>query len=74
MMPESDGWQVYARLKVILSLANIPVLFQAAMASSHAYPLVKQAGAQEYLCLPCHPQDLLAARDAALKGEMYYPR
>jgi len=51
-----------------------PVLFQAAIASSHAYPLVKQTGAQGYLCLPCHPQDLLAARDAALKGETYYPR
>jgi CheY-like chemotaxis protein len=73
MMPELDGWEVYARLKAIPSLANIPVLFQAALASSHAYPLMMQAGAQGYLCLPYRPQDLLAARDAALKGEMYYP-
>jgi len=27
MMPELDGWEVYARLKVIPSLASIPVLF-----------------------------------------------
>ncbi len=73
MMPEPDGWQVYARLKAIPTLANTPVLFQAAMASSHAYPLVKQAGAQGYLCLPYMLQDLLAARDAALNGETYYP-
>jgi CheY-like chemotaxis protein len=73
MMHELDGWEVYARLKAIPSLANIPVLFQAAMASSHAYPLMMQAGAQGYLCLPYYPQDLLAARDAALNGETYYP-
>jgi len=73
MMHKLDGWEVYARLKAIPSLASIPVLFQAALASSRAYPLVKQAGAQGYLCLPYHPQDLLAARDAVLRGETYYP-
>ena len=74
MMPELDGWEVYARLKAIPSLGNTPVLFQAGLASSRAYPLVKQAGAQGYLCQPYGSQDLLAARDAALKGETYYPR
>ena len=73
MMPELDGWEVYARLKAIPSLTNIPVLFQAGLASSRAYPLMMQAGAQGYLCQPYGPQDLLAARDAALKGETYYP-
>ena len=73
MMPELDGWEVHAQLKATPTLADIPVLFQAGMPSSHAYPLVKQAGAQGYLCEPYGSQDLLAARDAVLRGETYYP-
>ena len=73
MMPDLDGWEVYLRLREVPVLRNVPVLFQAAIASERVYPEAQRIGAAGYVREPYGPQELLAARDAALRGDTYYP-
>jgi CheY-like chemotaxis protein len=73
MMPGLTGYEVYERLRAIPGLQHIPVLFQSAKPRWIVYPEAQRLGAAGYLREPYRPQDLFAARDAALKGETYYP-
>ena len=73
MMPGLTGYEVYEHLQAIPALQHIPVLFQSARPRWVAYPDAQRLDAAGYLCEPYRPQDLLAARDAALRGETYYP-
>jgi CheY-like chemotaxis protein len=73
MMPDLDGWEVYQRLKAIPDLQATPIIFQAAMSPKRVYPKAQRVGATGYVCEPYAPKDLLAARDAALQGDTYYP-
>jgi DNA-binding response OmpR family regulator len=73
MMPGLNGYEVYERLKAIPALQHIPVLFLSDGPRSVFYPRVQHLGAAGCLCEPYGPQDLIAARDAALRGETYYP-
>jgi DNA-binding response OmpR family regulator len=68
-----DGVEVYQRIRAVPALAHTPVLFQVAWAPERSYPAAQEVGAAGCLTLPYSPQELLAARDAALRGEMYYP-
>jgi CheY-like chemotaxis protein len=73
MMPDLDGWEVYQRLKAIPDLQATPIIFQAAISPKRVYPKAQRVGAMGYVCEPYAPKDLLAARDAALQGDTYYP-
>ncbi len=73
MMYEMSGYEVCRRLKMKPALKNVPVLLQAAMPPGRAYPEAQRVGAAGYLCAPFHHQALLAARDALLRGDTYYP-
>jgi DNA-binding response OmpR family regulator len=74
MMSGLDGWEVLKRLREHEALRQIPVLFTLALSPQKAYPLVRQAGGTGYICWPAAPQEILAARDAALRGTNYYPK
>jgi CheY-like chemotaxis protein len=73
MMPDLDGWEVYQRLRAIPTLQATPIIFQAAISPKRVYPEAQRMGAAGYMCEPYAPKDLLAARDAALQGDTYYP-
>jgi CheY-like chemotaxis protein len=73
MMPKLDGYQAYPRIKSIPGLEQVPILFIAAMSADAVYPEAQRIGAAGYLVEPFSPDDLQKARDAALKGETYYP-
>jgi CheY-like chemotaxis protein len=73
MLADMTGYEVCRRLKATPALRHIPVLLQAALTSARAYPEAQRAGAAGYLEQPFHPQDLIAACDAALRGDVYYP-
>jgi len=73
MLPDLDGYEVYQRLRKIPALHNVPILFQSAKSPQIVYPKAQQLGAIGYILLPYTPQELLAARDAALMGKPYYP-
>lgn len=73
MMLDLNGWEVYRRLRMIPALQNVPVLFQSPMSPETAYPEAQRLGAAGYVRQPYSPQELLAARDAALRGDTYYP-
>jgi DNA-binding response OmpR family regulator len=68
-----DGAEVYQRIRTIPALGQVPVLFQVAWDPERSYPVAQEIGAAGCLTLPYGPQELLAARDAALRGETYYP-
>ena len=73
MMPDMNGYEVFRRLKAIPSLQNVPVILLTVLPSPMVYPEAQRLGVAGYICKPFEFQDLLAARDAVLKGETYYP-
>ena len=73
MMPDLNGWEVYRRLRMVPALQNVPVLFQSPMSPEMVYPEAQRLGAVGFVRQPYGPQELLAARDAALRGDTYYP-
>ncbi len=72
-MPDLDGYQVYPQLKALPGLQSIPILFTGVDTTRDVYPIAQSLGAAGYLQEPFAPQQLLAARDAALSGNVYYP-
>jgi DNA-binding response OmpR family regulator len=73
MMPDLHGYEVFRRLKAIPSLQNVPVILLTVLPSPMVYPEAQRLGVAGYICKPFEFKDLLAARDAVLKGETYYP-
>jgi cyclic di-GMP phosphodiesterase len=73
MMYEMNGYEVCRWLKAVLQLQGIPVLLQAAMDPKRVYPEAQRVGAAGYLRQPYSPQEVIAARDAVLRGDVYYP-
>jgi len=73
MMLDLSGWEVYRRLRMVSALQNIPVLFQSPRSPEMVYPEAQRIGAAGYFHQPFSPQELFAARDAALRGDTYYP-
>jgi DNA-binding response OmpR family regulator len=73
MMPDLDGSEVYRRLRMVPALQNVPVLFQSPRSPEMVYPEAQRLGAAGYVRQPYSPQELLAARDTALRGDTYYP-
>jgi DNA-binding response OmpR family regulator len=61
------------QLKQNPTVSHVPVLLQAALASEKVYPRAPTCGAAGYLEQPYKPQALVAACEAALRGETYYP-
>jgi len=74
VLPDLHGYEVYRRLRMIPALQHVPVLFQSADTQRRVYPEAQRLGAAGYLRKPYRlPEELLAARDAALRGDTYYP-
>lgn len=71
MMPGWDGFQTYQQIRMTSGLERVPVVFQTAYA--RAYQTALGLGASGCLMAPYSTEELLAARDAALRGETYYP-
>jgi DNA-binding response OmpR family regulator len=72
-LSELDGSEVYQRIRAVPALEHVPVLVQTAWDQGRSYPEAQRLGAAGCLTLPIGPQELLAARDAALEGRAYYP-
>ena len=73
MMPDLHGYEVFRRLKAMPTMQNVPVIILTVLPSQMVYPEAQRLGITGYLCKPFEFEDLLAARDAALRGETYYP-
>lgn len=71
MMPGWDGFETYHQLRMTSDLEEVPVVFQTAYA--RAYQTAQSLGAAGCLMAPYRAEELLAARDAALRGEIYDP-
>jgi CheY-like chemotaxis protein len=71
MMPGWDGFETHRRLSMAVGLEKVPVLFQTAYAS--AFQRARTHGAAGCLLSPYRAEELLAARDATLRGERYEP-
>ena len=69
MMPGWDGFETYRQLRLESNLETVPVLFQTAYA--RAYQMAQAVGASGCLIAPYGEGELLAARDAALRGETW---
>ena len=61
------------RLRSSPKLEHVPVVVVGAMQPEDIYAELQEAGASCYLFVPLAPKKVLAARDAALRGETYYP-
>ncbi len=73
MMPDLHGYEVFRRLKAMPALQNVPVILLTVLPSPMVYPEAQRLGIAGYICKPFDFEDLLAARDAVLRGETYYP-
>lgn len=71
MMPGWDGFETHRQLRMASDLRSVPVIFQTAYA--RAYQTTQNLGASGCLLVPYGAQELLAARDTALRGEIYWP-
>lgn len=71
MMPGWDGFETFRQFHMTSGLEDVPVIFQTAY--SKAFQEAKNLGTAGCLLVPYKAQDLLAARDAALRGEVYDP-
>jgi DNA-binding response OmpR family regulator len=73
MMPDLPGYEVFRRLSVNPALSNVPVLLLTVLPPQMVYPEAQRLGIKGYICKPFEFETLLAARDALLRGETYYP-
>jgi CheY-like chemotaxis protein len=72
-LSELDGSEVYQQIRAVPALERVPVLVQTAWDQGRSYPEAQRLGAVGCLTLPLAPEEILAARDAALGGDTYYP-
>jgi CheY-like chemotaxis protein len=68
-----DGYEFCRKLKWTPALQDVPVLLVGWVSPAIVYPEAKRAGAAGYLYNTVHSQGLVAARDALLRGDTYYP-
>jgi len=73
MMPDLHGYEVFRRLKTMPTVQNVPVIVLTVLPSQMVYPEAQRLGIAGYVCKPFEFEELLAARDAVLRGEKYYP-
>ena len=73
MMPDLPGYEVFRRLRANPALQNVPVLLLTVVPPQMVYSKAQQLGIAGYMCKPFEFETLLAARDALLRGETYYP-
>ncbi len=66
MMPGWDGFETHRQLRMTSELRDVPVIFQTAYAK--AYEAARNLGPAGCLIAPYREEELLAARDAALRG------
>lgn len=67
MMPDVDGWDVYQQMKSHDETRNIPVIIITAKAQAIDKVLGLQiAKANDYICKPFRPQELLDSVDKVL--------
>ena len=71
MMPGWDGFETYRQFRMTSGLDEVPVIFQTAYAK--AFQEAKNLGTAGCLLVPYKAPDLVAARDAALRGVIYDP-
>lgn len=70
MMPDLDGWDVYQQLKINETTHNIPVIIITAKSQSIDKVLgLHIAKADDYICKPFRPQELLESVDKVLAGK-----
>jgi CheY-like chemotaxis protein len=67
-----SGYEFCERLNTIPALGKL-ILLQGAVSPQLVYPEAQRAGAAGYLRQPFAPADLIAARDAVLKGGTFFP-
>ncbi|OAN48459.1 hypothetical protein A6A03_07695 [Chloroflexus islandicus] len=72
-MPKLSGFDTCSMLRAIPALQQTPILLFDCLTIESVYPSAKQVGATGFLSLPFDYAELLAARDALLRGETYYP-
>lgn len=67
MMPDVDGWDIYQQMKSREDTKNIPVIIITAKAQAIDKVLGLQiARANDYICKPFRPQELLDSVDKVL--------
>jgi len=71
MMPGWDGFETLRQFRMTSGLEDVPVIFQTAY--GRAYERARTLGASGCLLAPYRGEELVAARDAALRGEDYVP-
>lgn len=71
MMPGWDGFETFRQIRMTSNLERVPVLFHTAYARAHK--MATSVGASGCLISPYGEEELVAARDAALRGEVYDP-
>ncbi|WP_024303205.1 CHASE domain-containing protein [Pseudogulbenkiania sp. MAI-1] len=67
MMPAMDGLELVSRIKATPELAHLPVILLTARGGAEACASGLQGGADDYICKPFAPQELLARVQAALR-------
>ena len=59
MMPDTDGWQTYERIRGISNLHNVPIAIFTVSDSQDDMNRAKKMGAIDYIKKPCTQEELL---------------
>ena len=71
---EPDALAFCQQIKATPQTRSIPVIvWSGRVPDQELYLRLQRAGAAGHLALPCAPQEILAAHDAVLRGQTYYP-
>jgi DNA-binding response OmpR family regulator len=66
MMPDMDGYEVCRRLRANPSTADIPIMMFTAKTQKNDKVAGFQAGADDYLTKPIHPEELVSRLEAVM--------
>jgi len=69
VMPETDGWVTYERIKGISDLHNVPIAFLTVSSDPAHMRRAKEMGAADYIKKPTTKDELLARIETVLKGK-----
>jgi methyl-accepting chemotaxis protein/ActR/RegA family two-component response regulator len=67
VMPETDGWGIYQRIKSISNLHNVPIAFCTASHDPADREHARKMGAADFIVKPCDRNDLLGRIQRMIK-------
>ena len=71
LMPETDGFETYRRIKAEANMSDVPILFLVTLSDAESRARALDMGAADYVTKPFHPRELLTRVNMHLHLQQY---